>query len=131
MREQFGKTLTLQPQEIAVTSTDERFLQKALAIVEANMGNNAFDVETFGREIGMSRSQLHRKLSALINQSPSDFIRQLRLQRAAVRRDPTTADRYYALGLAYERTKRWKLAARAYEDAIAREGRRARHVRAR
>ncbi|WPP52016.1 hybrid sensor histidine kinase/response regulator transcription factor [Catalinimonas niigatensis] len=83
LREQFGKTLTLQPQEVAVTSTDERFLQKALAIMEVNMGNDEFDVETLGREIGMSRSQLHRKLSALINQSPSDFIRQFRLQRAA------------------------------------------------
>ena len=83
LREQFGKTLTLEPQAIAVTSTDERFLQKALAIVEANMDNSDFDVETFGREIGMSRAHLHRKLKALTDQSPSELIRTLRIKRAA------------------------------------------------
>lgn len=83
LREQFGKSLTLQPQEIAVTSTDERFLQKALSIVEANMDNAEFDVEIFGKEVGMSRSHLHRKLKALTDQSPSEFIRTIRIKRAA------------------------------------------------
>jgi AraC-like DNA-binding protein len=66
-----------------VTSADEKFLQRALAVVEANMANAEFDVETFGREVGMSRTHIHRKLKALTDQSVSEFIRTIRLKRAA------------------------------------------------
>jgi signal transduction histidine kinase/DNA-binding response OmpR family regulator len=82
LRERFSKQLTLQPTEIAVTSTDEKFLQKVMAVLEVNMANAEFDVETFGKEIGMSRGHLHRKLTALVDQSPSEFIRTIRLKRA-------------------------------------------------
>jgi AraC-like DNA-binding protein len=73
----------MQPQHIAITSTDEKFLQKVMAIMEANMADTAFDVEKFSKELGMSRAQLHRKLKALTDQSPSDLIRIIRLKRAA------------------------------------------------
>jgi AraC-like DNA-binding protein len=46
------------------------------------MGDEELSVEELGQEVGMSRSQLHRKLTALTNQSPSDFIRYMRLHRA-------------------------------------------------
>ena len=48
-----------------------------------NMTESDFSVEKFGRQIGMSRAQLHRKLRALTDASPSQFIRILRLKRAA------------------------------------------------
>ncbi len=83
LRERFSKQITLNPQEIAVTSTDERFLQKMLAIMEAQMANTNFDVEMFGKEIGLSRTHLHCKLTALTGQAPNEFIRQVRLKRAA------------------------------------------------
>lgn len=83
LRERFSRQITLNPKEITVTSTDERFLQKALSVVEAHMANAEFDVETFSKEIGMSRAQLHRKLTALSGLSANEFIRSLRLKRAA------------------------------------------------
>lgn len=83
LRERFSKQISLNPQEVTVTSTDERFLQRALSIMEANMGNAKFDVEAFSREIGLSRTHLHRKLTALTGQSPNEFIRTIRLKRAA------------------------------------------------
>ncbi|SDK30849.1 Two component regulator propeller [Catalinimonas alkaloidigena] len=83
LRERFSKRVTLEPTEETITSIDEQFLQKALALVEENMSNTEFDVETFGQEIGMSRSNLHRKLTALTGQSTSEFIRTLRLKKAA------------------------------------------------
>ena len=46
------------------------------------MSNERFGVEQLSDELGMSRSQLHRKLTALIDQSPNQFIRSFRLQRA-------------------------------------------------
>ncbi|MDN3686290.1 ATP-binding protein [Cyclobacterium jeungdonense] len=82
LRERFSRSLTLQPSEIAVTSTDEKFLKKALAILEENLTNTDFDVGIFSREIGMSRTNLHRKLKALTNCSATEFIRIVRLKRA-------------------------------------------------
>ena len=66
-----------------ITSMDQQFLEKALALVEANISNQEFTVENFGREMAMSRVQLHRKLTALTNQSASRFIRTIRLKHAA------------------------------------------------
>jgi AraC-like DNA-binding protein len=51
--------------------------------MEAHMSNTDFDVDSFSREVGMSRAQLNRKLTALLDQSPNEFIRTMRLKRAA------------------------------------------------
>lgn len=83
LRERFSRQITLQPTELVVTSLDEQFLQKVLAVTEANLANVAFDVDLFSREMGLSRTQLHRKLTALTEQSPNEFIRAIRLSRAA------------------------------------------------
>lgn len=83
LRERFSRQIILQPTELVVTSLDEQFLRKALAVTEANLTNADFDVALFSRELGLSRTQLHRKLTALTDQSPNEFIRAIRLQRAA------------------------------------------------
>ncbi len=83
LRERFSGKVALKPSEIAVTSTDRAFLERALAVVEKYIGDEDFDVETLASEVAMSRRQLHRKLQALINQAPSEFILSVRLQRAA------------------------------------------------
>ena len=101
LRERFSQTSILQPSAIAVSSADERFIQRALAVVEQHMANEDFSVESFGQEIGMSRMQLHRKLTALTGQSSSEFIRTIRLQRAASllqQRWGNVADVAYAVG---------------------------------
>ena len=82
LRERFTQDIMLSPKEISVTSADERFLKRAMEVIENNMGNADFGVESFSREIGLSHSQLHRKVRALTNQSPVEFIRSLRLKRA-------------------------------------------------
>jgi AraC-like DNA-binding protein len=58
-------------------------MQAALQVVEENLSNTEFTVEDMQRELGMSRMQLHRKLKALTDQSASEFVRDIRLQRAA------------------------------------------------
>jgi AraC-like DNA-binding protein len=54
-----------------------------MQVIESNIADTNFGVENLGREIGMSRMQLYRKLNALTGYSPSDFIKRMRLQRAA------------------------------------------------
>jgi signal transduction histidine kinase/ligand-binding sensor domain-containing protein/DNA-binding response OmpR family regulator len=83
LRQRYSRSLTLQPAEVAVTSVDEKFLQKVLAVVEQHLADPDFDVEVFSRETGLSRVQLHRKLKALTDQSPGELIRTFRLRRAA------------------------------------------------
>jgi YesN/AraC family two-component response regulator len=82
LRERFSREVVLKPQEIAITPMDEVFLNKVKAVIEKHFGDEDFEVEVLGHDLGMSRSQIHRKLKALTDQSASQFIRSLRLQRA-------------------------------------------------
>ena len=82
LRERFARTTALKPSEIAVTSMDETFLMKVMASIERSMGDETFSVEDLARDVAMSYSQLHRKLTALLNQAPNQLIRSVRLQRA-------------------------------------------------
>jgi signal transduction histidine kinase/DNA-binding response OmpR family regulator/streptogramin lyase len=67
----------------SVSTTDQQFLQKTLAIVSANLSNEQFSVDQLAAEMGMSRSQLHRKINALTGKSATHFIRVIRLEHAA------------------------------------------------
>ena len=82
LRKKFSKELVLQPSKIAITPIDANFLQKAIGIVEEHMSDTDFSVDIFIKEIGMSRSRMHRKIRALTSQSTSEFIRTIRLKRA-------------------------------------------------
>lgn len=61
---------------------DDRFLHELKEIVLRNLENESFSVEQLATEYGMSRSQLHRKLKKLRNQSISRFIREIRLDKS-------------------------------------------------
>ncbi len=82
LRARYSREVILKPSEIAITSMDEQFLNRAKEVVEKYIGDEDFTVEDLGQEVGMSRVQLHRKLRALTNQSASQFILSMRLQRA-------------------------------------------------
>ncbi len=101
LRERFAHTTALKPSEIAITSMDETFLTKVMASIEQCMGNERFSVEDLARDVAMSYSQLHRKLTALVNQSPNQLIRSVRLQRAKdlIERDAgTVSEIAYTVG---------------------------------
>ena len=83
LRKKYSQEFTLQPSDITLKNRDMIFLDKLVKIVEQNLTNETFAVEDLQNEIGMSRMQLHRKLKALTNQSTSDFIRSIKLKRAA------------------------------------------------
>jgi AraC-like DNA-binding protein len=73
----------LKPAPLDVQSADDRFLQKILTIVESHISDASFGVDPFSRDAGMSSAQLYRKLTSLTGYTPNDFIRHIRLQRAA------------------------------------------------
>ncbi|MEL6255234.1 MAG: ATP-binding protein, partial [Bacteroidota bacterium] len=82
LNDRFRKQIILEPEEVTVSSTDEIFLSKAMALVEEHMADPDFNVENMVQGIGMSRSKLYLKLKALTGQSTSEFIRTIRLKRA-------------------------------------------------
>jgi len=83
LRHQYNKQLDVSPSEIQIVSLDEKLIQKSIDIVEKNIANPDFSVEELSREIGMSRVHLYKKLLSLTGKTPIEFIRVLRLKRAA------------------------------------------------
>ncbi|MEQ9375151.1 MAG: response regulator [Imperialibacter sp.] len=78
----YSQQTILKPQEIAVSSVDKVFLEKVIAAVNTHLADEGFSVDELSREVGMSKSQLNRKLQALIGQTPNKLIRSFRLQQA-------------------------------------------------
>ena len=78
-----GKSNTIKEEISSLKSTDEKFLEKLELIVKSKMAETDLSVETISQEIGLSRSQLQRKLKQLTQQNPSDYIRITRLRHAA------------------------------------------------
>jgi signal transduction histidine kinase/ligand-binding sensor domain-containing protein/DNA-binding response OmpR family regulator len=83
LQDKFRKELTINPSDITVTSIDEQLLQRAIDAVENNISDSDFDTSMIAKEVGVSRMLLHTKLKALTGQSTGEFIRTLRLKRAA------------------------------------------------
>ena len=79
----YRKKISVQASEQQVESLDDQLIQKAIQLVEANLGDPDFSVEQMSRELGMSRVHLYKKLSSLTGKSPVEFIRLIRIQRAA------------------------------------------------
>ena len=78
---QFRQKMNIEPSEITITPLDEQFIQKAIALVEKNISDSEFSVETMASEVGMSRSTLYKKLMAITGLGPAEFIRTIRVKR--------------------------------------------------
>ena len=73
---------TLQPvSHETVNDANKEFVDKATALVVANIDNADFSVEDFGVQMGMSRSNLYKKMMQATGKSPIDFMREIRLKR--------------------------------------------------
>ena len=83
LRKRYSRAISLYPQQTKIESADERFLKRAIGLIEKNMSDADFNVQTLRKELGMSKTQLHRKFTALTDQAPGEFIRTYRLRKAA------------------------------------------------
>ncbi len=82
LRHDIGIKAVMKPSEVAVSSLDQKFLQRLQDIIEANIDNEKFSVEDLALEIGVGKRQLQRKIKALTDLSPLHCIRNMRLERA-------------------------------------------------
>lgn len=83
MQQKYSRQITLQPQNVVIESMDEQFLSRIVAITEELMDNPDFGVAMLAEKIGMSQSVLYKKLKAVTDLSVNDFLKSIRLKRAA------------------------------------------------
>lgn len=69
-------------EEKKLNNLEEKFMFKVLEVIENHISEEEFGIEQFGKEVGMSRVQLHRKLKALSGKSASNYLRSVRLAKA-------------------------------------------------
>lgn len=97
----FKHQIEPEPSDITITPLDEKLIQKAIHYVEDNISNTDLSVEEMSRSLGMSRVHLYKKLLSITGRSPIEFIRVIRLKRAAqLLRDKqqNVSDVAYAVG---------------------------------
>ncbi len=82
-KEAFMRKPFLPIQNIGMNKADEEFMQKMIDIIQENITDSNFNVERLAEAVFMSRSSLHRKIKALTELTPTDFLRLIRLKRAA------------------------------------------------
>ena len=82
LKNEYSKIITAVPSEIEIESNDEKFIKKLIGIIESSMSDHLFSVEYLASEVGMSRANLYRKLKVIVNETPVNFIKKIRLKRA-------------------------------------------------
>lgn len=82
-KEKFNRQIDPEPSEITITTLDEKLIQKAIKYVEDNISRSELSVEEMSKSLGMSRVHLYKKLISITGKSPIEFIRVIRLKRAA------------------------------------------------
>ncbi|WP_114781889.1 hybrid sensor histidine kinase/response regulator transcription factor [Botryobacter ruber] len=82
LKEKYGRIVTLQPQYQEIENPDDKFLQRLMQILEANISDPEFNVSELVNHIGMSRPVLFRKTKMLTGLSVIDLIRSVRLKKA-------------------------------------------------
>lgn len=100
-QETFKNQIEPEPSQITITPLDEQLIKKAIDYVEQNIASPSLSVEDLSRNLGMSRVHLYKKLMTITGRPPIEFIRVIRLKRAAqLLTDPAqnVADVAYAVG---------------------------------
>ncbi|AWW32700.1 hypothetical protein DN752_22550 [Echinicola strongylocentroti] len=83
MHADFNTGAILEPKKLTNSSIDETFIVKAKEVVEENMSEPDFTVKVLCDELGMSNSMFYRKIKGILDLTPNEFIKNIRLRRAA------------------------------------------------
>ncbi|GAB2526723.1 hybrid sensor histidine kinase/response regulator transcription factor [Spirosoma aerophilum] len=83
LKEYYQRQILLKPTDIIIPDEEKQLLEKAMGIVEAHLADSDFSVPVLVREMGMSQSAFYRQIKAMTGQSVVEFIRDVRIKRAA------------------------------------------------
>lgn len=84
LQEKFSQNPDVPSKMLATNHIDQEIIERATAIIEANVDNADFNINMFAHEMAMSRTNLFTKIKAITGQTPNDFIMTLRLKKAAL-----------------------------------------------
>ncbi|MBH8558111.1 hybrid sensor histidine kinase/response regulator transcription factor [Hymenobacter negativus] len=83
LHEYYQRHILLEPTEIVVADADRQFLEQAMSVVEQNLDNSEFSVQVLVKEMAMSQSVFYRRIKSITGQTAVEFIRDVRMKRAA------------------------------------------------
>ncbi|MEO8403254.1 MAG: two-component regulator propeller domain-containing protein [Chitinophagaceae bacterium] len=101
LKNTYSKQIKVLVPEMEIQSADEKLLQKITRYLEENLSNPQLSVEELSRHVGMSRSSLYSKLLELTGQTPVEYIRSFKLDKAAAlleKSDMNIAQIAYSVG---------------------------------
>lgn len=101
LKNTYTKQIKALAPEVMIQSADEELLQRIMIYLEENMSNPGLSVEELSRQVGMSRSSLYNKLLELTGETPVEYMRSVKLDKAAVllaRSDMNIAQIAYSVG---------------------------------
>jgi len=101
LKNTYTKQIKVLAPEIEIESDDEKLLNKITLYLEENLTNPQLSVEELSKHVGMSRSSLYSKLLELTGQTPVEYIRSVKLDKAAVlleKSDMNIAQVAYSVG---------------------------------
>ena len=102
MRKNFSGTVALNPSEVTATPADDKYIRKCIGYIEKNMANTNYGVDELCADMGMSRPQFYRKIKAITGLSAIQFMRSIKLKRAAQllksKSVSSVSDAMYAVG---------------------------------
>ena len=99
LKQFFGDRQTLAKEDVC--DLDKDFVERFKSLIEQKMGDSGLNVEDLGKDMGLSRVQLYRKIKALTNYAPNELLRIARLKKAAsllASSDMTVAEIGYEVG---------------------------------
>jgi len=79
----FSTKADVSPMHVTITTVDQKLMARIMEYLEKNMDNTEYSVEQLAYDVGMHRMNLYRKIQSLYGMTPSEFIRTMRLKRAA------------------------------------------------
>ncbi len=81
--QKFGNKAEVTPVDLGGTNTDQAFLTKVISIIENHMSDPGFNVNSIVQEFGYGRTVFYKKLKAIAGYAPNDFVRIIRMKKAA------------------------------------------------
>jgi DNA-binding response OmpR family regulator len=83
-KERFWTDINLEPKELTITSIDEKFMANLVSVAEKHIANTDLNADLICHELGVGRSYLYAKVKALTDLPVNEFVKAIRLKRAAI-----------------------------------------------
>lgn len=101
LKNTYSRQIKVLTPEAEIASSGEKLMNRIVCYLEEHLNSSQLSVESLSREVGMSRSSLYSRLLELTGQTPVEYIRSFRLEKAAVlmeKSDMTIAEIAYHVG---------------------------------